>query len=225
MVSKKGMIEAGISIGWILVFFGGTLMGLKWWVWLVVGLGWLVVKKWPRVLWLFLPVLFLVNLHILGLFGIERVVEPNFNLEKINITSPGYEKIIERYEYDDVWIPYSIRGTFYGEWMKGILWLDSMLVYLSPIFWLRTLGMAGLAVLFLGVYEYWKKNKRLNWAWWWFIGVVMSCGLGIMVDSKTAVVLALPAIGAGLYGGLKSSWASKYWYVLVVIGLIDLIVR
>jgi len=161
-----------------------------------------------------LPVLFFLNLYINHLWSIN-----NFDLEKINLTNPQYLKLIDKYRYDDVGMIYTLRMWFYSAWLNVFLWIDSILKILSPVFWVRTLGFSGAFLACLGLN---KINKK--W-WWWFLAVVVSAGLGILIDTKMAVVLALPVIVLTMLSGLKSKFVHKYWWILIILVAVDLILK
>ena len=177
--------------------------------------------KW---LWiLFLVMIFFLNLSLNKLLTIEPSGRFNFDLERINITNPAYQKTVARYRFDDVEMTYRVRNIFYSNWQLGILWVDSTLKILSPLFWLRLLGYSGLTLFGLGVYQIISHFEAKYWySISWILTVIASSGLGIMIDSKMSVILAFPVILQFLWLGFRSKNFSRikwYWIGLVIIDL------
>lgn len=217
-MKKSNLVKIATVILWILIFNwrGGFGLSVEWWVYVVVLGLWLGYVWFNKVGFLMLIPLFLINLYINHLFSFKGM---DFNLEKINLTNPQYIKLIDRYRYDDVGMPYRLRMMFYQNWLNVFLWIDSTFKLMSPVFWLRVLGFGGFVLAALGIVK-----TKIKY-WWWLLVVVASSGLGILVDTKTAVVLSLPVVVIILANGLDHKLVKKYWWIMGLLLMLDLILK
>ncbi|MFZ2153272.1 MAG: hypothetical protein WAV41_04495 [Microgenomates group bacterium] len=218
-MGTKAKIIGGVFL-WIIVlnWKNGLGLNIDWWVYiLAIGLWWGYNKN-IKFSWIFLFILFFLNLSINHLFGFSQGGF-SFDWEKINLTHPSYLELIDKYRYDDVAMFYRLRMIFYQPWLTVFLWIDSTLKILSPIFWTRVLGIGGTVLLYLGLLQTYKNY------WWWLLTVTISSGLGILIDTKTAVILALPAVILTMVDGYKNFNLKKYGGFLILIFLIDLIIK
>lgn len=209
-----------LSTLWLLTFNWNNGFGLavEWWVYIAIVILWVLYVKFNKIGFILLVLLFFLNLHINHLFNINSL-GLDFNFEKINITHPSYVGMIDKYRYDDLTLPYTLRYIFYSKWLMIFCWLDSTLGILSPIFWVRVLGLSGVALMILGLT---KINPK---SWWWLLVVCISSGLGILVDTKTAIILSLPVVVMAMAKGLDHNLFKKYWWTLLVLMVIDLILK
>lgn len=212
---KSSMI---IAIVWVLVFSWNNGFGLEigWWVYFVAGFFWFLYLRFRKLRVLILFLLFFLNLHINHLFQI-RGFTPEFDFERMVLFKPDYIRLIEKYRYDDVWMPFRVRNLFYSGWLMIFYWLDSFFKLISPLIWSRILGLSGLFVIILGIFKV--KMKYL----WWIITVCLSSGMSILYDTKTAFILGLPAIVLVLSKGFESKIVYKYWWIVLILMIVDLV--
>lgn len=197
------------------------IFDLSWILLVIMGASSLILLKTQKKWWyIWLAVLFLINLAVNKLFTVEiRPFGYSFNFEKIIITNPGNLDLIKKYWSEDLWMLYRLRNIFYSSFLVVLLWIDSVLKLLSPVFWIRILGYSGFLVTFLGIIRYFK-NKVKSLAWiWYFMTIILSSALGILIDSKSAVILALPVIIYWMYLGITDKNFDKYkkWWCLLLI--------
>lgn len=225
MESKIGKINIGLVLTWLLVFnwHGGWGINIEVWLLVLVGLLWVAFARHRKLTFPILVVLFFINLHINKLFGINDW-HLNFDFEKINLSNPEYLKIIDKYRLNDVWTPYRLRTWFYQGWMNIFLWIDSVFKILSPIFWVRLMGFGGSTVFFVGLVDFLKNKSNLKYIWW-MVAVVLSSGLGIQLDTRTEIVLALPVLILIMAGGLNNGWVRKKWWLVGLLVFVDLILK
>jgi len=181
--------------------------------------------KYPKYVWLVLPLLFLLDLGINNFLTVQlKPFNYSFDWEKIVISNPGNLKLIDRYWHEDLWLPFRIRNVFYSPWLLSLSWLDLIFKLLSPVFLIRIVGFSGLFLFVLGIIHYFGDQKRKIWPLIWILTVVAASGLGMLVDSKSAYILALPAIIYFLFLGISSRnfnklW--KYWFGLLIIDVLS----
>jgi hypothetical protein len=207
-----------LSLAWILVFTWNNGFGLEisWWVYIVAIILWILYLKFNKILLLILFLLFFLNLHINHLFGISNW-KFDFNIDQINITNYKYIEIVNRYRLENIFIPYKIRMIFYSSWLMIFYWLDSFFKIISPLLWVRVLGFSGFFVAIFGLFE--AKQKYLIW----FVTVCLSSSLAILYDTKTALILTLPVVVLILANGLNTKIVKKYWWIVLILMVIDLI--
>lgn len=171
-----------------------------------------------------LPIIFLINLHIIHLFSIVDW-QYNFDLEKINITNPEYFKIIDRYRYDDVGMIYRLRMKFYQNWLVVLLWIDSIARILSIGYWVKLLGFSGFSLLICGFKKIYSIPK-LFWAYViWILTVALSSGLAILLDDQRAWVMAIIPIAFLINEGLSTKSFKKYYWVWLLVLIVDLVTK
>jgi len=211
-------INIFLSIIWILIFNWNNGFGLEieWWVYVVAAVLWILYLKFNKISFLILFLLFFLNLHINHLFGFSGY-KLNFDIERINIFKPDYIKLIDKYRYDDVGMLYRFRMLFYSNWLLIFYWLDSFLKIFSPLFWVRIYGFSGFFVTIFGLFK--TKYKYLLW----LLIVCLSSSLAILYDTKTAVFLTLPVSVIILANGLNSIIVKKYWWIVLILFIVDLI--
>ena len=160
---------------------------IDWKISLSVAALWFLVRKNKFVLILAVPVLFLMNLNINHFLTINfNPFEYSFDWEKMVIGDHKNLEIIETYQKNDVVVPYRLRKILFGEWLVWRLWLTNFLRILSPVYLIRTIGLLGFLALF---------KTRPKWEEIvWIATVVSSSALGTLVDTKTSLVLILPAL-------------------------------
>jgi len=195
------------------------IFDFSWWIVMMVLIGWFLFLKLPKKIgWILLPILFLAVLTINKLFNMG-----SFDWEKIVWTNSDYLKLINRYGQEDLWLPFRIRNLFYSSWLLIFSWLNLVFKLLSPAFLVRMLGFSGLFLVFFGLIKFFKnKNKFFGPLWWWLV-VVAASGFGMLVDSKSALILALPAIIYFMYLGVVNKTFEKYkkyWWVLLIIDIL-----
>lgn len=199
---------------------------VPWWliVFLLI-LFWLSIK-YPKSLWLVGPLLFLLDLWIIDLLDFSfQSMRFSFDWEKIIITNPGYLKLIERYWSEDLWLPFRFRNIFYSPWLLLFSWLNQLFKLWSPIFIINTLGYSGWYLFILGLVEYFKRSKRKWWPLIWVLTVTGASSLGILVDSRGALILALPALIYFMYLGINSKFFDKWWNIWFILMVIDILLK
>lgn len=223
IIKNKWLVVA--LVGWSLIMLGTEALGsVTVFGWAGVTLMWAAFVKWGRRSWPILIILGLINLRINELLSIEGWMKFSFNLEKINLTNPAYLKIIERYWHDNLLIPYRIRTIFYGNWMLVFLWIDSALKLLSPIYWIRLWGFSLSLVMGLGVEKILKENKWLI-PTLWLSAVVATSALGIMIDTRKSLILALPVVVQLIIYGVKNKRFAKLKWIILMLIIIDGMVK
>jgi len=196
------------------------------WHWLLLELIlWIIfLKIGLKSGFIILPIIFLINLHLIHLFVIVDW-QYNFDLEKINITNPEYFKIIDRYRYDDVGMIYRLRMKFYQNWLVGLLWIDSIARILSIGYWVKLLGFSGFSLLICGFKKIYSIPK-LFWACViWILTVALSSGLAIMLDDQRAWIMAIIPITFLISKGLSTETFKKYYWVWLLMLIVDLITK
>jgi len=216
------------------IVVSGIILGVFWWrvgyvpeiQWIFLCLLlWVIWMKWGfKTAILVLPILFFLNLQVNSLFGIDGW-KMNFNLEKINLTNPAYFKIIDRYRYDDVGMPYRLRMVFYQNWQTVFLWIDSTFKILSIGHWVRLLGFSGFGLLILGIKNLLNDKKRLWLYLVWILTVAFSSGMVILLDTKKAWTLATIPIVLLISEGVKNDRFKKYGWVFLLVFIVDVILK
>ena len=202
------------------------IFDFSWWMAGLVLVGWLLFLKLPKkVSWILLPILFLAVLAINKLFNMG-----SFDWEKIVWTNPDYLKLINRYWQEDLWLPFKIRNLFYSSWLLIFSWLNLVFKLISPAFLVRMLGFSGVYLIFFGFVQLFSRSggislrsKKLWQPLIWWLVVVAASGCGMLVDSKSALILALPAIIYFMYLGVDNKIFEKYqkyWWLLLIIDIL-----
>jgi len=193
---------------------------------IIIIVGFFLLFKFPKSWFLILPVLFLLNLSLNKLFVFDiKSFTYSFDYEKIVITNPNNIKMIDHYWHEDLLLPYKIRNLFYSPWLLCFSWLDLTFKLISPVFLVRIIGYSGSFLLFLGIIEFIRDKNRKWFFCLWVLTVILSSGLGILVDSKKAMVLAIPSIIYFMYLAIRQNKLNKLWVYWVILFLIDLILR
>jgi len=196
-----------------------------WLIVLIIFLLWLSIKK-PKSLWIVVPILFFVDLWINNLFTLDLTTfNYSFDWEKMVISNPGYLKLIERYWHEDLWLPFRIRNIFYSSWLLFFSWLNLVLKLWSPKFLILVLGYSGFFIFVLGIIEYFKNKKRIIWPLFWWLTVTWASALGILVDSKSALILALPALFFYMSLGVKGLNFRKLWIIWLILIVVDILIK
>lgn len=186
--------------------------------------GCFLLSKFPKTWFLILPILFFLTLILNKLFTFDiKHLTYSFDWEKIIITNPDNLRLIDRYWHEDLFIPYQIRNLFYSPWLLVFSWLNLIFKLLSPIFLVNVLGYSGFFLFFLGIIKFVKDKDKKWWPCWWTLTVVSASGLGMLVDSKNAYILAMPGIiyFILLVADYKNfNKISGYWIILFIIDLI-----
>lgn len=215
ITDRKGVL---LSIFWIIIFTWNNGLGIEvsWWVYLVMILLWCLYLKFDRLSIIILFILFFLNLNVNHLFRIDNY-RLDFDVDRINLTYYRYFELLKGYQLENVYIPYRLRLVLYSNWLMIFYWLDSTLKLLSPIFWIKVLGFGGSLIALFGIFK--TKSKNL----WWILVVCFSSGLGILIDTKSAIFLAFPAIVTIMSDGIQSKQVKKYWWIIVIWLLIDIL--
>ncbi len=193
---------------------------------IITIIGFFLLFKFPKSWFLILPVLFLLNLSLNKLFVFDiKSFTYSFDYEKIVVTNPNNIKMIDQYWHEDLLLPYKIRNLFYLPWLLGFSWLDLTFKLMSPAFLVRIIGYSGSFLLFLGIIEFIKDKNRKWFFCLWGLTVVLSSGLGILVDSRKAMVLAVPSVIYFIYLAVRNNKLNKLSIYWVILFLIDLILR
>lgn len=186
----------------------------------------LLVHRYPKTFILVLPILFLGTLYVNNLLTINfKEFEYSFDLEKIVVTNPNYLKLIDRYWHEDLWLPFRIRNVFYTPLLMFFGWIDLVFKLLSPVFLIRVMGYSGLFLTALGVYIYVSEKSKKWWPLFWSLTVVFASGLGMLVDSKKALILAFPAIMYFVIKGIFNKKFDSLWKYWLILFLIDFILK
>jgi hypothetical protein len=180
--------------------------------------------KFPKFGLIILPILFLFTLNINKLLNFNNF-RYSFDWEKIVLTNPKYLLLINQYWKENLFLPYKIRNIFYLPWLLILNWLDLIFKLLSPSFLSITLGYSGLIILSLGLINYFKKINK-NWTpLIWTLTVLIASGIGILVDSNKAIILALPGLLYFLLCGIKSKYFNFLWKYWLIFLIIDILLR
>ena len=195
------------------------IFDFSWWMVGLVLIGWFLFLKLPKKAgWILLPILFLAVLAINKLFNMG-----SFDWEKIVWTNPDYLKLINRYWQEDLWLPFRLRNLFYSSWLLFFSWLNLVFKLISPAFLVRMLGFSGVYLIFFGLIQLFKNKKILFGPLWWWLVVVGASGCGLLVDSKSALVLTLPAMIYFMYLGAGNKTFEKYkkyWWILLIVDIL-----
>lgn len=192
---------------------------------LVLAMLWLSIKK-PKSLWIVIPILFLLDLWVNNLFSVNlKPLVFSFDWEKIVMTNPGYLKLIERYWQEDLWLPFRLRNIFYSPWLLLFSWLNLLFKLWSPTFLIQVLGYSGCFLFILGLVEYFKSKERKIWPFLWYLTVTVASALGMLIDSKSALILALPAIIYFMYRGVKNKSFDEWWIIWLILIVVDLLIK
>ncbi len=193
---------------------------------IIVTFGFFILLKFPKSWFLILPILFLLNLSLNELFVFDiRSLDYSFDWEKMVITNPGNIKMIDRYWHENLFLPYRIRNIFYLPWLLVFSWLNLIFKLISPVFLIRVIGYSGFFLLFLGIIKFVQEKNKKWFFILWALTIIMSSGLGILVDSKKAMVLTIPAIIYFIYLAIKKNKIKKVWICWFILFLIDLILK
>jgi hypothetical protein len=178
----------------------------------------LVRKKFLVWFWL-LPILFLLTLYVNNFFSIF-----SFDWEKMVIGNKNFLYAIERLKNEGLWIPFTLRNILYSNWLLVFSWLNLIFKLLSPMFLIRALGY-GFFIFAYGIIDYLNDKTKKWWPVIWGATVVFASGLGVLVDSGNAIVLALPSIIYFLILGINTAKFKKYWKIWILLFVIDLILK
>jgi hypothetical protein len=179
----------------------------------------LVRKKFLVWFWL-LPILFLLTLYVNNFFSIF-----SFDWEKMVIGNKNFLYAIERLKNEGLWIPFTLRNILYSNWLLVFSWLNLIFKLLSPMFLIRALGYGGFFFFAYGIIDYLNDKTKKWWPVIWGATVVFASGLGVLVDSGNAIVLALPSIIYFLILGINTAKFKKYWKIWILLFVIDLILK
>jgi hypothetical protein len=218
-----GFLMVGLSLLAGQLFY--KIFDLNFWFLVSILIMWFLFIKLPKKFsWILLLILFFTVLSINKLFSLHlNPLNYNFNWEKIVWTHPDYLKLIDRYWHQDLWLLFKLRNLFYSSWLLIFSWLDLVFKLISPIFLVRMLGFSGFSLTFFGIIQFFK-SKQIFWPplFWWLI-VVMASGFGMLTDSKSSLILDLPAIIYFMYLGTKNKIFNKYqkfWWLLLLIDIL-----
>jgi hypothetical protein len=193
---------------------------------IIATLGFFLLFKFPKSWFLILPVLFLLNLNLNKLFVFDiKSLDYSFDWEKIVITNPNNIEMVDHYWHEDLFLPYRIRNIFYSPWLLGFSWINLIFKLISPVFLIRVIGYSGFFLLFLGIIQFIREKNKKWFFVLWASTIIMSSGLGILVDSKKAMVLTIPAIIYFIYLAIKKNKIKKVWICWFILFLIDLILK
>lgn len=199
------------------------ILFVPWWLILLVLVFLCLSIKYPKSLWVVVPFLFLLDLWINNLLTINfQSLTFSFDWEKIVLTNPGFLKLIERYWHEDLWLPFRLRNIFYTPGLLVLSSLNSLFKLWSPIFLIQVLGYSGCFLFILGLVEYFKSKNRKVWPFLWFLTITAASALGMLVDSKNALILALPALVYFMYLGVSNKYFNKWWYIWLILIVIDI---
>ncbi len=208
------------------------IFDFKWWQVVLFLLMWFLFLKLPKKFsWIFLVVLFFLVLSINKLFGFRlNPLSYTFDFEKIVWSSPVYLRLMDSYKSYGLWLPFRIRNLFYAPWWLIFNWINLVFKLFSWELLMRMLGYSGLFLTILGVINFFShssgislRSKKIWQPLFWWLTVVMAAGCGILVDSKNALVLALPAIIYFMFLGTKKGLLKHYkkiWFLLLIIDLL-----
>ena len=199
------------------------ILFVPWWLILLVLVFLCLSIRYPKSLWVVVPFLFLLDLWINNLLTINfQSLTFSFDWEKIVLTNPGFLKLIERYWHEDLWLPFRLRNIFYTPGLLVLSSLNSLFKLWSPIFLIQVLGYSGCFLFILGLVEYFKSKNRKVWPFFWFLTITAASALGMLVDSKNALILALPALVYFMYLGVSNKYFNKWWYIWLILIVIDI---
>jgi len=199
------------------------ILFVPWWLILLVLVFLCLSIRYPKSLWVVVPFLFLLDLWINNLLTINfQSLTFSFDWEKIVLTNPGFLKLIERYWHEDLWLPFRLRNIFYTPGLLVLSSLNSLFKLWSPIFLIQVLGYSGCFLFILGLVEYFKSKNRKVWPFLWFLTITAASALGMLVDSKNALILALPALVYFMYLGVSNKYFNKWWYIWLILIVIDI---
>jgi hypothetical protein len=190
--------------------------------WLLAFLAlWIIYVKAAKLRILLLPILFWMVIVLNQVCGWTGRL--NCDWERMNLGNPKYSLMIEGYKYDDVVTPYQVRTRLYSGRMEINLWFDSALKLMSLGNLLTVLGWAGGIGVAFGVTQIkWRKD------WYylaWFLTVIGAGAMLEMVDSKKAMLAAVPVLVWLFYlGGKKMASINMSWLLVAAI-VVDLIMR
>jgi len=193
---------------------------------IIVIFGFFLLLKFPKSWFLILPILFLLNLNLNELFVFDiRSLKYSFDWEKMVITNPGNIKMLDHYWHENLFLPYRIRNIFYSPWLLGFSWLNLIFKLISPVFLIRIIGYSGFFLLFLGIIQFVREKNKKWFFILWALTITMSSGLGILVDSKKAMVLTIPSIVCFMYLATRKNKIKKIWICWLILFLVDLILK
>lgn len=199
---------------------------IPWFYWLILGLVFVVALRYKKYFWITIPVLIIADIYINKLLSINfSSFSLSMDWEKMSINNPAYFKLIDKYRYDDVWLPYHFRGLFYSGWLLIWEWINLFLKLVSVTFQIRVLGYSGFFLQFLGLIEYFKDKERKSSFLIWWLTIMMASAMKILVDSNMAVILALPAIIYFMYFGIKGKNFKRLWILWLIMILIDVALK
>lgn len=199
---------------------------VPWWLILIVLIFLCLSIRYPKSLWVIIPFLFFFDLWINNLLTINfQSLAFSFDWEKIVLTNPGFLKLIERYWREDLWLPFRLRNILYTPGLLVLSSLNSLFKLWSPIFLIQVLGYSGCFLFILGLVEYFKSKNRKVWPFLWFLTITAASALGMLVDSKNALILALPALVYFMYLGVSNKYLNKWWYIWLILIVIDILLK
>lgn len=199
---------------------------IPWWlIVLILLLLWLSIK-YPKSFLLVAPILFLLDLWINNLLTFNfQSMTYSFNWEKIVVTNPGYLKLIDRYWHEDLWLPFRLRNIFYSSWLLLFSWLNLLFKLWLPTFLIQVLGYSGWYLFVLGIIDYFKNIKREIWPLLWWLVVTGASALGMLVDSISALILALPSLVYFMYLGVNNKYFNKWWKIWLILLVVDILLK
>lgn len=222
-IGLKNVLMVGLSLLVSQLFY--KIFEFSWWILFLVLLMWFIFLKLPKkISWIFLIFLFFLVLIVNKLFTVHlNPLNYSFAWERIVWTNPAYLNLINRYWQENLWLPLSIRHLFYSPWLIFFCWLDLFFKLLSPVFLIRMLGFNGFILILFGLIHFFKEKKK-NWGpVIWLLVVIAASGWGMLVDSKSALILALMAVIYFMWLGVKNKTLEKYqkyWWLLFLLDIL-----
>jgi len=222
-IGWKSVLMVGLSLLVSQLFY--KIFEFDWWLLLLVLLMWFLFLKLPKIIsWIFLLFLFFLVLIVNNLFTIHlNPFNYTFAWERIVWTNPSYLNLINRYWQENLWLPLRIRHLFYSPWLLLFSWLDLFLKLLSPVFLIRMLGFSGFILMLFGLIHFFRQKNKDCRPLVWLLVVIAASGWGMLVDSKSSLILALMAIIYFMWLGTKNKTLEKYqkyWWLLFLLDIL-----
>lgn len=191
---------------------------------LLLGLWILIFKFEFKYIWIFLIALILLNLYVNRLlsFSINPFIV-SFDMEQSFLRYSAIDNSILRYRQEGLWLTYSLRSLFYGNYLILVSWLSNVLKILSLSSWIRVLNFNGTMLLLFGVINLFKNKINLYKILLGVFLIIFSSSLRILGDTITYVYLLFPILIYLLFLGAKSIYFVKYYYFWIFLFLVDLI--
>jgi len=190
---------------------------------LLLGLWILIFKFEFKYIWIFLITLILLNLYINRLLSFSfNPLIVSFDIEQSFLGYSPIDNSILRYRQEGLWLTYSLRSLFYGNYLILVSWLSNVLKILSLSSWIRVLNFNGTMLLLFGVINLFKNKINLYKILLGVFLIIFSSSLRILGDTVTYVYVLYPILIYLLFLGAKNIYFVKYYYFWFFLFLVDL---